>query len=62
MNGFTAECNEVLTKSAEYAKKCGGLMGTEHVLCGMIECKESRAGKILATFGLNENIIPQILL
>ena len=61
MNGFTSECTEVIQKAGEFASKSGGLMGTEHIICGMLACKDSNAGKILANFGLNEKAISQMI-
>lgn len=58
---FSKECMLVMEKAYELATSSGGLVGTEHLLCGMLACPDSVAGKILATVNLTKGNILNII-
>lgn len=58
---ISKECGEVFRKATEYASKCKGIFGTEHLLCGMIAVPSSRAGAFLADHGVDESLIEKLI-
>ncbi|MGN0771647.1 MAG: ATP-dependent Clp protease ATP-binding subunit [Christensenellales bacterium] len=61
MQNFTAECGKVMNKATEYAAMSGGLLGTEHIVCGMIDVEDSYAGKLLKDSGLTKEHIGMLV-
>lgn len=61
MQGFSNECSQVMEKAKEYAMVSGGLLGTEHIVCGMLACHDSYAGKVFKEFGLDESHIDMFI-
>ena len=51
--GYSDECSRVLEQAKEYAKATGGLLGTEHMISGMLAVPESDAGKVLIQYGVD---------
>ena len=47
MQNFSSECAKVMNTATEYASMSGGLLGTEHLICGMIDVEDSYAGALL---------------
>lgn len=56
-NNFTKECRDVIVNAQRIALKKGGLLGTEHVLAGILTTEYSQAAGVLAKFGLDESSI-----
>ncbi|MEG1963872.1 MAG: ATP-dependent Clp protease ATP-binding subunit [Clostridia bacterium] len=50
-----------VAKAEEYAYKSGGIVGTEHLLCGIIFAEDSSASKLLKANGITVNDIPKII-
>ena len=61
MQNFSSECAKVMNKATEYASMSGGLLGTEHLICGMIDVEDSYAGKILKESGLVKEHIGMLI-
>ncbi len=61
MQGFNKECSTVMEKAYELAKNSGGLVGTEHIICGMLACPDSNAGKLLTASGATKQHINNFL-
>ncbi|MEG1609254.1 MAG: Clp protease N-terminal domain-containing protein, partial [Clostridia bacterium] len=61
MKGFNNECTQVMERAYELAKQSGGLVGTEHIVCGMLACPDSNGGKLLAEYGLSKSNITNII-
>ncbi len=61
MQGFSNECSQVMEKAREYAMVSGGLLGTEHIVCGMLACNDSYANKVLKEYGLDESQIDMFI-
>lgn len=60
MKGFNQDCSMVMSKAYEFASKSGGLVGTEHIVCGMLSV-DCPARKMLEEFNLNKNNISQFV-
>ncbi len=56
-NNFSNECKEVILNAKKYAAVSGGLLGTEHLLMGMVSTKSCRAAKILRQNGITEETL-----
>ena len=54
MSNFSSECEEVIRGAQRYASISGGLLGTEHILMGMVTAKGCRAYAILQRYGITE--------
>lgn len=61
MQNFSSECAKVMNKATEYASMSGGLLGTEHLICGMIDVEDSYAGKLLKESGLVKEHIGMLI-
>ncbi len=61
MQGFSNECSQVMDKAREYAMVSGGLLGTEHIVCGMLACKDCYANKVLEEYGLDESQVDMFI-
>ncbi|MGN0765306.1 MAG: ATP-dependent Clp protease ATP-binding subunit [Christensenellales bacterium] len=61
MQNFSSECAKVMNKATEYASMSGGLLGTEHLVCGMIDVEDSYAGKLLKESGLVKEHIGMLI-
>lgn len=61
MQGFNKECTQVMERAYDLASKSGGLVGTEHLICAMLACPDSIAGKILAKFNLSKNDVQKFI-
>ncbi len=57
MSNFSQECKQVIVNAQQYAATSGGLLGTEHLLMGMVTAKECRAAAILRSRGINEKTL-----
>ena len=55
MSNFSKECKEVVVNAQRYAATSGGLLGTEHLLMGMVTAKGCRAYQILKKYGVTES-------
>lgn len=58
---FSENLKEAINYANGLAQKSGGLVGTEHILCGLIHAKNGRASKILQRNGIDESAIPKII-
>ena len=50
-----------MNKATEYASMSGGLLGTEHLICGMIDVEDSYAGALLKESGLVKEHIGMLI-
>ncbi len=57
MNGMDEECSKIMYKAAELAMKSGGVVGTEHIICAMTYFPKSKAGAILAKYGVDSQAV-----
>ena len=57
INRMDEECNKIIETAGRLAAKCGGIIGTEHIICAMASCPKTGAGKLLAKHGVDESIV-----
>ena len=51
--GYSNECKKVIERAKGYAMASGGLLGTEHLIAGMLNVPESPAGQLLKNVGID---------
>ncbi len=51
--GYSNECRKVIERAKGYAMASGGLLGTEHLIAGMLNVPESPAGQMLRNVGVD---------
>ena len=51
--GYSNECKKVIERAKGFALASGGLLGTEHLIAGMLSVPESPAGQMLKNVGLD---------
>ena len=61
MSNFSKECKEVVVNAQRYAATSGGLLGTEHLLMGMVTAKGCRAYQILKKYGVTESSLQGLI-
>ncbi len=61
MNFLSEECNRVIQKASEYASRCGGMLGTEHILCAMAALPDTQAGAFLQQAGVDEDLLAPLM-
>ncbi len=57
MSNFSNECKDVILYAQRYASVSGGLLGTEHLLMGMVSAKNCRAAAVLQKHGITEETL-----
>ena len=51
--GYSNECKKVIDRAKGYAMTSGGLLGTEHLIAGMLNVEDSEAGQLLKNVGVD---------
>ncbi|MCR4875154.1 MAG: ATP-dependent Clp protease ATP-binding subunit [Clostridia bacterium] len=51
--GYSNECKKVIDRAKGYAMTSGGLLGTEHLIAGMLTVDDSEAGQLLKNVGVD---------
>lgn len=61
INRMDDECNKIIETAQHLAVKSGGIVGTEHIICAMALNPKTKAGKLLAKFGVDESIVDLLI-
>ncbi len=61
MDGMDKESSNILEVAREIAIRCGGVLGTEHIICAITLCPETNAGTLLEEYGIDDNIVERLV-
>ncbi|MBD5087074.1 MAG: ATP-dependent Clp protease ATP-binding subunit [Clostridiales bacterium] len=61
MEGFDSESSEIIEVAKEAARRSGGVLGTEHIICAISLCPKTNAGILLSEYGIDDNIVDRLL-
>ncbi|MDE5616655.1 MAG: ATP-dependent Clp protease ATP-binding subunit, partial [Clostridia bacterium] len=61
MDGMDKESENILQVAREIAVRCGGVLGTEHIICAITLCPETNAGTLLEEYGIDDNIVERLV-
>ncbi|MDE5548752.1 MAG: AAA family ATPase, partial [Clostridia bacterium] len=61
MEGFDNESSEIIEVAKEAARRSGGVLGTEHIICAIALCPKTNAGILLSEYGIDDNIVDRLL-